>query len=67
MLLHDMGEGLADDRPEGEASGNEWRTPPLWGIGLTKIVSGHTLFLHDAFTKLSKADRDPLIAFVSSL
>jgi CxxC motif-containing protein (DUF1111 family) len=89
MLLHDMGEGLADNRPEGEASGNEWRTPPLWGIGLTKIVSGHTLFLHDgrarnlteailwhggeaqasrdAFTKLSKADRDALIAFVSSL
>ena len=47
LLLHDMGEGLADDRPEGEASGREWRTPPLWGIGLTEAVSGHTLFLHD--------------------
>ena len=47
MLLHDMGEGLADDRPEGEASGNEWRTAPLWGIGLTGTVNGHTLFLHD--------------------
>ena len=47
LLLHDMGEGLADDRPEGEASGREWRTPPLWGIGLTETVSGHTFFLHD--------------------
>jgi len=47
LLLHDMGEGLADGRPEGEASGSEWRTPPLWGIGLTRTVSGHTLFLHD--------------------
>ena len=47
LLLHDMGEGLADDRPEGEATGREWRTPPLWGIGLTEAVSGHTLFLHD--------------------
>ena len=47
LLLHDMGEGLADNRPEGMASGREWRTPPLWGIGLTKIVSGHTNFLHD--------------------
>ena len=47
LLLHDMGEGLADDRPEGEATGREWRTAPLWGIGLTGTVSGHTLFLHD--------------------
>ena len=47
LLLHDMGEGLADGRPEGEASGREWRTPPLWGIGLTETVSGHTFFLHD--------------------
>ena len=47
LLLHDMGEGLADDRPEGEATGREWRTPPLWGIGLTEAVSGHTMFLHD--------------------
>ena len=47
MLLHDMGAGLADGRPEGEASGREWRTPPLWGIGLTETVSGHTFFLHD--------------------
>jgi CxxC motif-containing protein (DUF1111 family) len=47
LLLHDMGEGLADHRPEGAADGYEWRTPPLWGIGLTQTVSGHTLFLHD--------------------
>jgi CxxC motif-containing protein (DUF1111 family) len=47
LLLHDMGEGLADDRPEGQADGREWRTAPLWGIGLTQIVNGHTLFLHD--------------------
>lgn len=47
MLLHDMGEGLADHRPEGSASGTEWRTAPLWGIGLTQQVSGHEFLLHD--------------------
>jgi CxxC motif-containing protein (DUF1111 family) len=47
LLLHDMGEGLADNRPEREANGREWRTPPLWGIGLTRTVNGHTFFLHD--------------------
>ena len=47
MLLHDMGPALADNRPEARATGQEWRTPPLWGIGLTKQVSGHTFFLHD--------------------
>ena len=47
LLLHDMGEGLADHRTEFAASGREWRTPPLWGIGLTQNVSGHTQFLHD--------------------
>ena len=47
LLLHDMGEGLADGRPVGSASGREWRTAPLWGIGLTGTVSGHTFFLHD--------------------
>jgi CxxC motif-containing protein (DUF1111 family) len=47
FLLHDLGEGLADHRPEGQADGYEWRTPPLWGIGLTETVSGHTFFLHD--------------------
>jgi CxxC motif-containing protein (DUF1111 family) len=47
LLLHDMGEGLADNRPEFLASGREWRTPPLWGVGLTETVNGHTQFLHD--------------------
>ena len=47
MLLHDMGPGLADFRPDFLATGSEWRTPPLWGIGLTKVVNGHTSFLHD--------------------
>jgi len=47
MLLHDMGEGLADGREEFLASGREWRTTPLWGIGLTQAVNGHTQFLHD--------------------
>ncbi|MEP5153658.1 di-heme oxidoredictase family protein [Planktotalea sp.] len=47
MLLHNMGPDLADNRPEARASGQEWRTPPLWGIGMTEQVSGHTYFLHD--------------------
>ncbi|KZM51061.1 di-heme oxidoredictase family protein [Labrenzia sp. OB1] len=47
LLLHDMGEGLADGRPVGDADGREWRTPPLWGIGLTRTVNDHTRFLHD--------------------
>ena len=47
LLLHDMGEGLADNRPDGLATGREWRTPPLWGIGLVETVNKHTMFLHD--------------------
>lgn len=47
LLLHDMGEGLADNSPDFEATGREWRTPPLWGIGLIETVNGHTYFLHD--------------------
>jgi CxxC motif-containing protein (DUF1111 family) len=47
MLLHDMGDGLADNRPEGRASGREWRTAPLWGIGLAKTVNPRATFLHD--------------------
>ncbi len=47
FLLHDMGDGLADGQQVGFASGREWRTPPLWGIGLTQTVSGHSFFLHD--------------------
>ncbi len=47
LLLHDMGDELADNRPDFEASGNEWRTPPLWGLGLISRVNGHTRLLHD--------------------
>ena len=47
LLLHDMGEGLADNRPTFNASGQEWRTPPLWGIGLTQVVNPKATFLHD--------------------
>lgn len=47
LLLHDMGEGLADNRGEFLANGREWRTAPLWGIGYTEEVNGHSYFLHD--------------------
>jgi CxxC motif-containing protein (DUF1111 family) len=47
LLLHDMGPALADNRPDYLATGTEWRTPPLWGIGLTPVVNAHTNFLHD--------------------
>jgi CxxC motif-containing protein (DUF1111 family) len=46
-LLHDMGVELGDDYPAGLASGNEWRTTPLWGLGLQEVVNGHTYYLHD--------------------
>ncbi|MCT4655671.1 MAG: c-type cytochrome [Cohaesibacter sp.] len=47
LLLHDMGEDLADHRPIADASGSEWRTAPLWGIGLAKAVDPEATFLHD--------------------
>lgn len=47
LLLHDMGDGLADRRPDFLANGREWRTSPLWGVGLTQTTNGHTNFLHD--------------------
>ncbi len=47
LLLHDMGPDLADGRPDFEASGQEWRTPPLWGIGLLEVVNEHDAMLHD--------------------
>jgi len=47
LLLHDMGEGLADGRPDFEADGREWRTPPLWGLGSLEAVNGHEFLLHD--------------------
>lgn len=47
LLLHDMGSELADGRPDGDASGSEWRTAPLWGLGLHETVNGNAFFLHD--------------------
>jgi CxxC motif-containing protein (DUF1111 family) len=47
LLLHDLGEGLADNRPDFLASGSEWRTAPLWGVGLTVDVGGSHSYLHD--------------------
>ena len=48
LLLHDMGPGLADHRPEGAADGSEWRTAPLWGLGHAETVgSGRAFYLHD--------------------
>jgi len=47
LLLHDMGDGLADGRPDFQASGRQWKTPPLWGIGLIKDVNSHNRLLHD--------------------
>ena len=48
LLLHDMGDGLADNRPDGQASGREWRTAPLWGLRLMqRFLNGHALLLHD--------------------
>lgn len=51
LLLHDMGEGLADNRPTFLADGQEWRTPPLWGIGLTHVINPNAAFLHDGRAK----------------
>jgi CxxC motif-containing protein (DUF1111 family) len=47
FLLHDMGPDLADGQAVGDATGSEWRTPPLWGVGLTETVNGNSFFLHD--------------------
>lgn len=47
LLVHDMGEGLADSKGEGQAGASEWRTPPLWGLGLMKTVNGQMTLLHD--------------------
>jgi CxxC motif-containing protein (DUF1111 family) len=48
LLLHDMGEGLADGRPDFQATGTEWRTPPLWGVGLAQTVLPYSGYLHDS-------------------
>ena len=47
LLLHDMGPALADGRPDAQANGRQWKTPPLWGIGLIRDVNGHQRLLHD--------------------
>ena len=47
LLLHDMGPELADGRPDYQASGSQWRTPPLWGLGLLQKVNQHSFMLHD--------------------
>jgi CxxC motif-containing protein (DUF1111 family) len=47
LLLHDMGHALADGRPDYQASGQEWRTAPLWGIGLFPKTNGTPYYLHD--------------------
>ena len=74
FLLHDMGPGLADANPTGDRGAAEWRTPPLWGIGLTETVNGHTFFLHDGRARSleeailwhdgeARASRDAFAAF----
>jgi CxxC motif-containing protein (DUF1111 family) len=47
LALHDMGDALSDNRSSFAASGNEWRTPPLWGLGHYPVVNGHDRLLHD--------------------
>jgi CxxC motif-containing protein (DUF1111 family) len=48
LLLHDMGEALADNRPDGSATGREWRTPPLWGLRLMRqFLNGDAFLMHD--------------------
>lgn len=48
LLLHDMGDELADNRPDGQANGREWRTPPLWGLRLMRrFLNGQAFLLHD--------------------
>ena len=89
LLVHDMGAALADGRPDYQATGNDWRTSPLWGVGLLEKTNGVPYYLHDGrartlteailwhggeaqnsktqFTKLSKADRNAVLAFLGSL
>jgi CxxC motif-containing protein (DUF1111 family) len=47
LLLHDMGDGLTDGRPDFKAGARDWRTPPLWGLGLSQTVNGSSAMLHD--------------------
>jgi len=52
LLLHDLGAGLADNRPDFKASGTEWRTQPLWGLGLTQTVLPYSGYLHAKFVRI---------------
>ena len=74
LLLHDMGPDLADGRPDFKASGSDWRTPPLWGVGLSMQVNASNSFLHDGRARNlleaivwhggeAKTSRDKFIAF----
>jgi CxxC motif-containing protein (DUF1111 family) len=76
LLLHDMGPDLADGRPDFKASGSEWRTPPLWGIGLSQQVNASNSFLHDGRARNlveaivwhggeAKSAKDKFVAFTS--
>jgi CxxC motif-containing protein (DUF1111 family) len=48
LLLHDMGDALADNRPDGSADGHEWRTAPLWGLRVAReYLNGQLFLLHD--------------------
>ena len=48
LLLHDMGDDLADNRPDRQATGREWKTPPLWGLRLVpRFLNGQMLLMHD--------------------
>ena len=48
LLLHDMGDALADNRPDGGATGREWKTPPLWGLRIARdFLDGDLFLLHD--------------------
>jgi CxxC motif-containing protein (DUF1111 family) len=89
FLLHDMGEGLADNRSDYLANGKEWRTQPLWGLGLIQEVNKHNFLLHDgrargiqeailwhsgeaeksknSYKRLTKKDRENVLAFLNSL
>ena len=89
LLLHDMGDGLADNRPDFLATGKEWKTKALWGLGLLQKTTGTAFYLHDgrarsieeailwhdgeaakpkqAFTGLTKAERNQLMKFLNSL
>lgn len=54
LLVHDMGPGLADNRPDYLADGTEWRTTPLWGIGLFEKTNGTPYYLHDGRARTLK-------------